>query len=718
MSSLENKINILKIDYSDKSIIKEYTKEKYKDKFNWKYYAKYYKDLKLNTLNDAWKHWIKIGINEKKKFFLNNNKPIKQNKQEDNSTTFKEINVNKITAEKNDKTIQFKNTIKQNINDYKNSHIYKISNDLPVNANLLYNYNNIILKKKYDNYGVHYYGWKNAIHKLTNQIISEQKDYNVAITEHINSKQHLLDEWLEKLLIWGDKNQNKYIINEIVKNNYGLITFLHNPPFSKWYDNQYKNNVENYIIYNDTYTNKKIFQKINQYKLHNKITFLYTLSISHKEYIYNKVPNYCNKLMSVLHPINITGDEQVFDYNLFTQNRQIIHIGWQLRNFKKFIDLILPKDFFKTILIKSEFEQEWNTISNELRIDTLHQEYITVLHEVTNSDYEKIFTNSCIFLYLEDCVANNTILECIKFNTPIIINKLPSIVEYLGEDYPLYYESDSDLENMKNYNYLIPNIKKANEYLQNMDKAHISEKTFYNKITYDLDKLSNTENKLTWFCYVDNVDNIVQKLHNLYNVFSSQVNSSENFLQIIISDKLETDYNSINTEIDDKSIYKHFIEKLDMFQELVNNISYKIIKIDNYSQYLNKCFEMSKSPFITFVDLNQYFDPYYSRMHINYILNNPFCDIVFSSYKFQHSVFSEKFVFNKDLSIFSSNYSNVILPCHGVVFRKNMIKILSFNETVHFENIPLIFREFFLRSIKNHLNMVCCYNKPLFINKF
>jgi hypothetical protein len=69
MSSLENKINVLKMDYSDKSIIKEYTKEKYKDKFNWKYYVKYYKYLKINTLNDAWKHWITIGINEKKNFF-------------------------------------------------------------------------------------------------------------------------------------------------------------------------------------------------------------------------------------------------------------------------------------------------------------------------------------------------------------------------------------------------------------------------------------------------------------------------------------------------------------------------------------------------------------------------------------------------------------------------------------------------------------------------
>jgi hypothetical protein len=34
--------------------------------------------------------------------------------------------------------------------------------------------------------------------------------------------------------------------------------------------------------------------------------------------------------------------------------------------------------------------------------------------------------------------ANNILLECMARGTPIIINPLPSVLEYLGEDYPLY----------------------------------------------------------------------------------------------------------------------------------------------------------------------------------------------------------------------------------------------------------------------------------------
>lgn len=44
--------------------------------------------------------------------------------------------------------------------------------------------------------------------------------------------------------------------------------------------------------------------------------------------------------------------------------------------------------------------------------------------------------------------ANNTILECIARNTPIIVRTNPAIVEYLGENYPLYFESLNDLNKL------------------------------------------------------------------------------------------------------------------------------------------------------------------------------------------------------------------------------------------------------------------------------
>jgi hypothetical protein len=695
MSDLENKISVLRLDYSDKLKIAEFTHDKYKVKFHWRYYIEHYKEFQLKTLDEAWRHWVKKGIHLKYKFFINNditNKHVKPKyKDLDKNVKFKKVSQNDRIS------IQPKLNIS-----------YSNLNDPIISTTLLRNYDNIIYKNTYDNYGVQYYGWKKVFTNFTQQFITEMKTNTDDTKLYDIDQLYLLDEWAEKMLIWGNANETKYIISEIIKNNYKLITFIHNPSFVKWYDPVYRANVKNNIIYNDDYTNKKLFELINHYKLSDRITYLYTLSKAHKEYLFNKVPAYKNKLLSVFHPIQITGDEKVFDFNLFTQNRQIIHIGWQLRNFKKFIDLKLPQDFFKTILIKTGFEKEWDNMSHNYELDAAHKEYITILKELKNTDYEKIFVNSCVFLYLEDCVVTNTVLECMKFNTPIIINKLPSIVEYLGENYPLYYENETDLANLKNSNYLFAGIKKATEYLQNMDKSHISEKTFYDKVNYDIQKLNSKGTKLTWFCYIDCLDNVAHKLHNLYNDFCSQINNNNNYLQIIIDESLK---------LDPHTEYTNFIAKLDMFQELVNNIRYKFLTVDTYSKYLNSCFAMADTPLITFVDLDQHFYPQYSDVHSTYMKDNLSCDIAFSSYKTTHTTFNENFIFDSNSYVFTSNYSKYVLPYHGLVFRKHIGKILLFNDVDKFENNTILFRDFCLRSITSQLNIGCCSNEILFVNK-
>lgn len=47
---------------------------------------------------------------------------------------------------------------------------------------------------------------------------------------------------------------------------------------------------------------------------------------------------------------------------------------------------------------------------------------------------------SIVFLNLYDATINTTVVECIGRNTPLIVNRLPGL-EYLGEDYPLFYDT-------------------------------------------------------------------------------------------------------------------------------------------------------------------------------------------------------------------------------------------------------------------------------------
>ena len=48
--------------------------------------------------------------------------------------------------------------------------------------------------------------------------------------------------------------------------------------------------------------------------------------------------------------------------------------------------------------------------------------------------------SSIVFIKLIEASAVNTLIECIMRHTPIVINRLPPIVELLGKDYPLYYD--------------------------------------------------------------------------------------------------------------------------------------------------------------------------------------------------------------------------------------------------------------------------------------
>ena len=62
---------------------------------------------------------------------------------------------------------------------------------------------------------------------------------------------------------------------------------------------------------------------------------------------------------------------------------------------------------------------------------------VEVMEHLSDSAYDELLSENVVFLNLIDASAVNTVIECIVRNTPLIINRLPAIVEILGEDYPL-----------------------------------------------------------------------------------------------------------------------------------------------------------------------------------------------------------------------------------------------------------------------------------------
>jgi len=96
---------------------------------------------------------------------------------------------------------------------------------------------------------------------------------------------------------------------------------------------------------------------------------------------------------------------------------------------------------------------------------------VTIIKRLENDDYDKLLTQNVVFLKLIDASACNTVIECIARNTPLIINRIPATVEYLGSDYPLFWSTYEEATK------LIEDDEKllaGHNYLKTRDKTYLT----------------------------------------------------------------------------------------------------------------------------------------------------------------------------------------------------------------------------------------------------
>lgn len=73
---------------------------------------------------------------------------------------------------------------------------------------------------------------------------------------------------------------------------------------------------------------------------------------------------------------------------------------------------------------------------------------VVQIPELSNAEFDKLLSSNVILLPLIDCAACNTLLECIVRNTPVILPRLPAIVELIGSDYELFYDTPDQIDGL------------------------------------------------------------------------------------------------------------------------------------------------------------------------------------------------------------------------------------------------------------------------------
>lgn len=159
-------------------------------------------------------------------------------------------------------------------------------------------------------------------------------------------------------------------------------------------------------------------------------------------------------------------------------NRQLVQLGSFLRNTRAIFQVPRIKGVQKTrVLLRMEWLTAYDNAVAEywnLRGDRAEYGGVQDLGYVSLRRYDQILSCSVVLTELFDASANNVVLECIASSTPLIVNRHPATVEYLGSDYPLFFDDIAEVPALLAEDRLID----AHEYLTAIDSRFLDGEHF------------------------------------------------------------------------------------------------------------------------------------------------------------------------------------------------------------------------------------------------
>lgn len=91
------------------------------------------------------------------------------------------------------------------------------------------------------------------------------------------------------------------------------------------------------------------------------------------------------------------------------------------------------------------------------------------------SEYLSFLRSNLILIDAWTASYNSAVMECMKLGIPMLVRKLEAVVDYLGDDYPLYFQSSEELEGLLvEEGKLEELLAEAHHYLMNLDISEFS----------------------------------------------------------------------------------------------------------------------------------------------------------------------------------------------------------------------------------------------------
>jgi len=144
-------------------------------------------------------------------------------------------------------------------------------------------------------------------------------------------------------------------------------------------------------------------------------------------------------VLAVRHPVELNVHQ--FDPAAFHARPRVVQAGDWLRKLQAIHRLKAP-GYERVMLLKTNTEKY---LEREMAIfGDQRDPGVDMRKAVPNDEYDAILSSSVMLCLMYATAANNLVIECIARGTPILVNPLPSTVEYLGPDYPLYVSDEAE----------------------------------------------------------------------------------------------------------------------------------------------------------------------------------------------------------------------------------------------------------------------------------
>jgi len=244
------------------------------------------------------------------------------------------------------------------------------------------------------------------------------------------------------------------------------VGFLHNPPMIPMW-------------FNSSHNPSTILQRDISQASMKQCKGVFVMSQYLKDWLLTQeyFPKYI-PISVVLHPSEINDDTPRWSWEKYMENpsKSVIQVGYWLRVLHAIALLKVPDNMCKKWLYgnKHAFEclnKEIAATGNREQIETQFVESVEIVDHIDNDVYDRELSCNIVFVQMYDSSCNNAVIECILRHTPILVNPLPAVVEYLGHEYPLYFESLEEATFKLSQPEL---IKQAHEYLR--DNTHLSQR--------------------------------------------------------------------------------------------------------------------------------------------------------------------------------------------------------------------------------------------------